>query len=140
MTVFDLASIFYIKLVFANMEIFKHSFTFFILFPQNFTKGISIYNFYNNVIKRGEIHMKWENQAIISETLIDRLPAQSYKSDYKFDFERKSIGSEMVQGLEAFIQKFKRVLLTPKTPKTYYELADSLPNSLNQEEFNKQSE
>ncbi|WP_369378754.1 hypothetical protein [Lysinibacillus fusiformis] len=84
--------------------------------------------------------MKWENQAIISETLIDRLPAQSYKSDYKFDFERKSIGSEMVQGLEAFIQKFKRVLLTPKTPKTYYELADSLPNSLNQEEFNKQSE
>lgn len=84
--------------------------------------------------------MKWENKAIISETLIDRLPAKDYLSEYKFDFDRKSIGPEMVQGLEAFIQKFKRVLLTPKTPKTYYGLADSLPTSLNQEEFNEQSE
>ncbi|MFJ8099403.1 hypothetical protein [Lysinibacillus sp. NPDC096212] len=84
--------------------------------------------------------MKWENRAKHFENLMDRLSVHQYKKDYKIDFEQKSIGLEMVQGLDAFIQQFKKVLLTTKTPKTYYGLADLLPNSLNQEKFNEQSE
>lgn len=82
--------------------------------------------------------MKWNNEAKIFDTLVERLPASSYKADYKFDFESKNVGPGMVQGLDAFIQKFKKVLLTHKTPRITYGLADLLPNSLNQEEFNEQ--
>lgn len=84
--------------------------------------------------------MKWENQSRNIETLVERLPASSYKADFKFDFESKNLGPEMVKGLDAFIQKFKRVLLSKKTPTITYGLADFLPDSLDQEEFNKQCE
>lgn len=84
--------------------------------------------------------MKWNNEAKISETLIERLPASSYKKDIKFDFENKNLGPEMVQGLEAFIQKFKKVLLTKNNKHFTYGLAEFLPHSSDQEEFNKQCE
>lgn len=82
--------------------------------------------------------MKWTNKAKVTEILFERLPAQDYKSDYKFDFNNFRLENGMVSGLKAFEQKFKKVLLTDETPMVKYGLLQLLPTSLDQDEFDRQ--
>ncbi|MGE7114372.1 hypothetical protein [Lysinibacillus sp. NPDC047702] len=81
--------------------------------------------------------MKWENPDNISEALVDGLAAQLFKADYTIDIVNKNSGSE---NFFTFLPTFKEVLTTPRSSELFYGLADFLPYSLKQEEFNKQSQ
>ncbi|WP_286924288.1 MULTISPECIES: hypothetical protein [Lysinibacillus] len=80
--------------------------------------------------------MKWENSDNTSETLVDGLSAQLFNTNYTIDIINKNSGSE---NFFTFLPAFKDALTTPRSSELYG-LADFLPYSLKQEEFNRQSQ
>ncbi|NLW05631.1 MAG: hypothetical protein GX029_10470 [Pseudomonadaceae bacterium] len=85
--------------------------------------------------------MKWQPSSPIRSTMQPRLDVSSYKKDHKFDFiTGEFVSGEWVEGLDAFIQKFIKVLLTKETPVIKYGLAELLPKSQEQPEFEKECE
>lgn len=80
--------------------------------------------------------MKWVPENPILSTITDRLDVKDYKKDYKFDFIKGDfILNEYVEGLDAFIQKFIKIILTNETPIIKYGLLELIPKSTNQNEF-----
>lgn len=85
--------------------------------------------------------MEWKPKSSIHSTLEPRLNVNDYKKDFKMDFINCDfVPNETVSGLDAFIQKFIKVLLSNKTPVIKYGLLELLPKSNNQAEFDSQCE
>ncbi|WP_027625554.1 hypothetical protein [Clostridium lundense] len=85
--------------------------------------------------------MEWKPKTSIHSTLKPRLNVNDYKKDFKMDFINGDlVPNETVSGLDAFIQKFIKVLLTNKTPIINYGLLELLPKSNDQANFDKECE
>ncbi|WLR52435.1 DUF2634 domain-containing protein [Bacillus tianshenii] len=84
--------------------------------------------------------MKWNPATPVKSNLNPRLDVHSYKSDLAFDFDNGDLiiangDLKTVSGLENFIQKVKKVLLTQKTATIDYGLNDFLPDTTNENRF-----
>ncbi|EHQ88290.1 hypothetical protein [Desulfosporosinus youngiae] len=80
--------------------------------------------------------MKWQPSIPVKSTLSPRVDAAIYKKDFKFDFVKGGfIPGSWVEGLDAFIQRFVKVLLTNETPIIKYGLYELLPKSQSQADF-----
>lgn len=87
------------------------------------------------------IILEWKPKTFICSTLEPRINVNDYKKDFKMDFINGRLApSETVSGIDAFIQKFIRVLLANKTPIINYGLLELLPKSNVQAEFDKECE
>lgn len=66
--------------------------------------------------------MKWKPVTAVRSTIVNRLNVSDYKRDYAFDFETGQFvdnGSAYVSGLDAFIQKVVKFVLTDSEKFSY---------------------